>query len=275
MSPRGGTGPAWQPPEPGRAPGFLSPRLVPPPRFFLDATLTPGGTVRLPDAIAHHALRVLRLRDGGPIVLFDGRGGQYAASLRVEGDAALAKVEAFDPVERESPLRITLIQGLVATEKLDWIVEKATELGVERIMLATLHRSVVRLDSARMSRRLRHWSDVARAACCQCGRNRVPSVDFFDGFQSLLAAAPSDGPRLLLLPGAAQSLCSAVTGRQATLMVGPEGGFADGEIEQAGRAGFVGASLGPRVLRTETAGLAAIAALQAMGGDFADPRDQE
>jgi 16S rRNA (uracil1498-N3)-methyltransferase len=248
---------------------------VPPPRFFVDATLIPGRTVRLPDDVAHHALRVLRLADGGPVVLFDGRGGQYVASLRVQGGTALAQVEAFEAVERESPLRLTLIQALVAAEKLDWIVEKATELGIERILLAPMQRSVVRLDAARVVRRLQHWTDVVRAACCQCGRNRVPAVEFFPRFDAALAAAPEDGPRLLLQPAAARSVYAAVTGARATLMVGPEGGFADSEIEPAGRAGFVAASLGPRVLRTETAGLAAIAALQAMRGDFAGSTDQE
>ncbi len=240
-----------------------------PPRFFVDAPLAGGQTVALPADVAHHALRVLRLRHGAPMVLFDGRGGEYAASLRVEGDAALARVEAFAAIERESPLRLTLVQALVTAEKLDWIVEKAVELGVTRVLVVPTQRSVVRLDAARAARRIRHLNDVAVAACCQCGRNRVPSVEFVDGLDAALAAVPADAPRLLLIPGAARDLCAAAADDRAALMVGPEGGFTDDEIAQAGRAGFVAVSLGPRVLRTETAGLAAVAALQATCGDFA------
>jgi 16S rRNA (uracil1498-N3)-methyltransferase len=239
-----------------------------PPRFFVDAPLAAGSTVRLPAGVAHHALRVLRLPDGAPIVLFDGRGGEHRACLRVEGAAALARIEAFDPIERESPLRLTLVQALVAADKLDWIVEKAVELGVERILVVATQRSVVRLDAPRAARRSLHWTDVARAACCQCGRNRVPAVEFHAGFDSVPAALPAAAPRLLLLPAAAGNLCSAVAGRDAVLMVGPEGGLAEHEVAQAARAGFAGVGLGPRVLRTETAGLAAIAALQAAHGDL-------
>lgn len=240
------------------------------PRFFVDEPIAVGESLRLPADVAHHAARVLRLRDGAPIALFNGRGGEYPSALRVKGAAALAQVEAFDPVERESPLRLTLVQALVAADKLDWIVEKAVELGVDRILVAPMQRCVVRLEAARAARRVQHWVDVARAACCQCGRNRVPPVDFLGSFDAALSAVPAAGPRLLLLPTARQDLCSLLAGDGAVLMVGPEGGLADSEIVQAAQAGFVAARLGPRVLRTETAGLAALAALQATGGDMAD-----
>ena len=134
-------------------PGSFSHPEVSPPRFFVDAPLAVGESIRLPADVAHHAARVLRLRDGAPIVLFDGRGGEYPAALRVRGAAALAQVEAFDPTERESPLRLTLVQALVAADKLDWIVEKAVELGVERILVAPMERCVVRLEAARAARR--------------------------------------------------------------------------------------------------------------------------
>lgn len=239
------------------------------PRFFVDEPLAAGESIRLPAGIAHHAARVLRLRDGAPIVLFNGRGGEFPAILRVKGAAALAQVGAFDPVERESPLRLTLVQALVAADKLDWIVEKAVELGVDRIIVTPMQRSVVRLDAARAVRRVQHWAEVARAACCQCGRNRVPPVDFVGSFGAVLAVIEAAGQRLLLLPKASHELCSAVAGDRAVLLVGPEGGLADGEIAQAGQAGFVAVRLGPRILRTETAGPVALAALQATSGDLA------
>jgi 16S rRNA (uracil1498-N3)-methyltransferase len=255
--------------EPGPAPGSSFGADVSPPRFFVDAPLAAGGSVLLPAELAHHATRVLRLGDGAPIVLFNGHGGECAARLLTGGAAALAQVESFDPIERESPLRLTLLQALVAAEKLDWIVEKAVELGVARILVTATQRSVVRLDAARAARRIRHWAEVVRAACCQCGRNRVPPVEFHDRFASALAALPANEPRLLLLPTAERDLCPATAGERAVLAVGPEGGFADTEVAQAAREGFVAVRLGPRVLRTETAGLAALAALQAASGDLA------
>ncbi len=246
-----------------------------PPRFFVDTALAAGALLRLPADVTHHALRVLRLRDGASIVLFNGGGGEYPASLRLEGAAALARIDGYDAIERESPLRLTLMQALVAADKLDWIVEKAVELGVERILVAPMRRSVVRLDAARAARRTQHWADVARAACCQCGRNRVPTVEFIGGFEALLAAAPLEQPRLLLLPAARTCLPATLAGSRATLMVGPEGGLSETEVAQAGQAGFTAVRLGPRILRAETAGLAAMAALQAMSGDLAAAAGQE
>lgn len=246
-----------------------------PPRFFVDSALAAGALLRLPADVAHHALRVLRLRDGAPIALFNGGGGEYPASLRIEGAAALARIDGHEAIERESPLRLTLIQALVAADKLDWIIEKAVELGVERILVVPMQRSVVRLDAARAARRAQHWTDVVRAACCQCGRNRVPTVELIGSFEALLAVTPVGQPRLLLLPAARDCLPATVAGGRATLMVGPEGGLTEIEVGQAGRAGFAAVRLGPRILRAETAGLAAMAALQAMSGDLAAAAGQE
>jgi 16S rRNA (uracil1498-N3)-methyltransferase len=255
--------------EPGPAPGSFFGSDVSPPRFFVEAPFAAGGSIRLPERVAHHATRVLRLGDGAPIVLFDGRGGEWAARLQSGRAAAMALVEAFDPVERESPLRLTLLQALVAAEKLDWIVEKAVELGVARILVTATGRSVVRLEAARAARRLRHWADVACAACCQCGRNRIPPIEFHARFGAALDALPAGEPRLLLVPNADRDLFPASVGKGAVLAVGPEGGFADSELAQAMREGFVAVRLGPRVLRTETAALAALAALQTAAGDLA------
>lgn len=242
---------------------------MPRPRFFVDLPLAAGEVVRLPADIAHHAARVLRLRHGAPIVIFNGSGGEYAATLLLEGADALAKAEDFDAVERESPLALTLVQALVAADKLDWIVEKAVELGVARVLVAPMQRSVVHLDDARAARRLQHWRDVARAACCQSGRNTVPAVDYCPSFAAALESVPADQARLLLLPSAACAIPIAFPGRRAALVIGPEGGLDDVEVRQAELSGFIAAQLGPRILRTETAGIAALSALQALDGDLA------
>lgn len=239
-----------------------------PPRFFVDLPLHVDATLSLPAAVAHHAVRVLRLGDGAPVTLFNGRGGEYAARLRITGSETAAAIERFDPVERESPLALTLIQAMVASEKLDWIVEKAVELGAARIVVVPTQRSVIRLDAARTARRLQHWRDLARAACCQCGRNRVPAIEFFASLEAALREAPATGARLLLQPAAAAGLPAELPDRAAVLLVGAEGGLTDAEVAQATDAGFVATCLGPRILRTETAGIAALAALQARCGDL-------
>lgn len=239
------------------------------PRFFVDQPLVAGTTIRLPDEVAHHARRVLRLRRGDAIVLFNGRGGEYRGTLLGDVDAPAARIDAYDPVERESPVELTLVQALVAADKLDWIVEKAVELGAARIVVAASERSVVRLDGARAERRLRHWRALALAACAQCGRNRVPSVAYFASMPAALDAVGAVPSRWLLLPAAAQPLAAALPTGRAAVAVGPEGGFSDAEVRYAERLGFAPARLGPRILRTETAGIAALAALQALAGDLA------
>ncbi|MCA3214083.1 MAG: 16S rRNA (uracil(1498)-N(3))-methyltransferase, partial [Burkholderiales bacterium] len=164
---------------------------MPVPRFFVDRPLACGALLQLPDAVAHHAWRVLRLAPGAPVTLFDGRGGEYEATL---GDTrhAPVRVGSHRAVERESLLDLTLVQSLVATEKLDWIVEKATELGAARVLLLPAARSVVRLTGERLARRLDHLAGVARAACEQCGRNRVPAVQAVESFAAAAAAARAD-----------------------------------------------------------------------------------
>ncbi len=238
------------------------------PRFFVESALRVGATVELPDAVAHHAQHALRLRDGAAIVLFDGRGGEYAARL-VAGRRASAELLAFDPVERESPLAVTLIQSFAPNEKLDWIVQKTTELGAARIVLAPTERSVARLDAQRLARKRAHWREIAIAACCQCGRNRVPTIVEAATFAGALELAQDCELRLLLAPGAGKALARSTRARSVAIAIGPEGGFTEREIAVGERTGFVLAALGPRVLRTETAGCAALAALQAIAGDLA------
>lgn len=230
------------------------------PRFFVDQRLAVGMTIDLPAPVVHHAARVLRLPAGTVITLFNGTGGEYGARLALHGRSGYAVIESFEPVERESPLQVTLIQALVAADKLDWIVEKAVELGVGRVLLARCARDVVRLQGARLQRRLDHLREVIVSACCQCGRNRLPTIEAAESLQQALAAAPRPG--FLLVPDSSVATLHVGDARTASIAVGPEGGFSDDERRLAQALGFVEAQLGPRTLRTETAGLAALATLQ-------------
>jgi 16S rRNA (uracil1498-N3)-methyltransferase len=240
------------------------------PRFLVDADFAIGGETLLPRAVSHHALRVLRLRDGAAITLFTGRGGEYAARLQVDGEQAWAVVQGYEPIERESPLAVTLVQSWTATEKLEWIVEKAVELGVAALIVVPSARSLIRLDGERRERRLQRLNDIAVAACCQSGRNRVPAVSAAETLQSgLQRGLATGGLGLLLDPLSPQTMASAATGGlQFTLAIGPEGGFDDDERALAARSGYRTVALGPRILRTETAGVAALAAIQTLGGDL-------
>lgn len=239
---------------------------MPAPRIFIDGELAAGTRVTLPTAAAHHALRVLRLRDRAAITVFNGRGGEFGAVFATAPPSAC--IERFDPVERESPLRLALIQALVASEKLDWAVEKAVELGVARIVIAPAARSVVQLHGERQARRLARWREIAIAACCQSGRNRLPAIDLTTTLDAAFAAMGDFPQRFVLTPAVGQPL-SAARPSATCIAVGPEGGFDDDELQRAARLGFVAAHWGLRVLRTETAGLAALAALQTLHGDGA------
>ncbi|WP_126446508.1 16S rRNA (uracil(1498)-N(3))-methyltransferase [Sulfuricystis multivorans] len=241
------------------------------PRFHCPPPLAPGALVELPETVCHHALRVLRMRNGDRLILFDGNGGEWQATLKVgAGGTAQALLGEFDPIERESPLQVTLAQALPAGDKMDWIVEKCVELGVAAIQPLAAKRSVMRLSLERMARRVQHWNAIAAAACEQCGRNRVPIVaPVLDLHQYLATAQAQNACRLLLAPQGEDTLRSlARPTAPIVVMVGPEGGWDDGEIIAAQAAGFARVRLGPRVLRTETAGAALLAALQALWGDF-------
>jgi 16S rRNA (uracil1498-N3)-methyltransferase len=235
-----------------------------PPRFFCETPLDAGGRIELPAALAHHALRVLRLADGAPVVLFDGRGGQYPATLRVEGRRALAELGAHDAADSELRGRLVLIQGLASGDKMDWIVEKAVELGVAELRPVAAERSVLRLSGPRLDKRLDHWRAIARAASEQCGRNRLMVVQPPAPLAACLASA--DGPALFCHPEGPLDFRAALADVQdrLTLMVGPEGGWSPEELDLARRRGLTGARFGARVLRTETAGLALAAAATAL-----------
>jgi 16S rRNA (uracil1498-N3)-methyltransferase len=233
------------------------------PRFYCPQPLASGAIVDLPESVAHH-LHVVRMQPGAALTLFDGRGGQYAAQLADIGKKrASATVLAHEAVEAELPYAVTLAQGLPEGTKMDWIIEKAVELGVAAIEPLAAQRSVVRLSGERLEKRLAHWLGVIEAASEQCGRNRLAQLAPVAEFGRWLAA-PAAQPRILLSPRASESLAGWAqrTGPQPlTLMVGPEGGFTREEEDAALAAGALALSIGPRVLRTETAALAAVAML--------------
>lgn len=241
-------------------------------RLFVDVPLAPGDSLPLPPDAARHALRVLRLQAGDPVILFNGDGRQYPARLlAADPRAAGVHVEGAETPARESCLRVTLVQALARAEKMDWIIQKATELGATCILPVTSKRSEVRLDGARSKKRLDHWRAIAIAACEQCGRNVVPGIAVPEPLEACLAAHPraNGEARWMLHPGGTTRVRDTVpAATDVMLAVGPEGGFSDNDLATLRDAGFRELALGPRVLRTETAGLAAMAALQALHGDL-------
>ena len=203
------------------------------------------------------------------MILFDGRGGQYLAHIeRIERDRVMAVLASWDEIERESPLSITLVQALQAGEKMDFTIQKAVELGVRHIVPVESRRSVLRLAGERAAKRVAHWQGVVASACEQCGRNQVPLVAPLEKMENWLARPAPGAVRLMLAPDAEQTLVDLPPAKEVQLLIGAEGGLDPQEMIAARQAGFVGVRMGPRILRTETAGLAALAILQALWGDF-------
>lgn len=244
-------------------------------RVHVDAPLQTGALLPLPDGAAQHVSRVLRLGPGATLKLFNGSGGDYEATIEtVRRNEVAVRVGVHDGTESESPLRITLLQGLARGEKMDLILQKATELGVAGIVPVQMARSTVRLDARNAQAKQRHWQSVVISACEQCGRNTVPTVSPPRDLQQSLAVstahklmlAPDDGA-LGVVDWAATALVPTVPA-EISVLVGPEGGFDAAERAAALAAGFTNCRLGPRILRTETAGLAALAVLQSLAGDL-------
>jgi 16S rRNA (uracil1498-N3)-methyltransferase len=245
-----------------------SPRLAAT-RLYCDLALSPGAEVVLPEAAARHAVSVLRLQQGDMLTLFNGEGGEYRARLvAVSKRESRARLLEFHATELESPLRLTLALGISAGERMDYSLQKATELGVSAIAPLATERSVVKLAGERADKRLQHWQHVVIAACEQCGRNRVPAVAPVQTLYAYLAGVDKSQRLLLLSPQATTPLKRAAAAQAAVLLIGPEGGFAPAEHQAAATHGFEAVSLGPRVLRTETAPVAALAVLQALWGDL-------
>jgi len=239
-------------------------------RLFCPPPLALGAELMLPPQAAHHAVRVLRLRVGDALTLFDGQGAEYGAEIaRVAPRAVTVRLLERRAVERESPLGFTLVQGLIAAERMDYVVQKAVELGASAIVPVSTARSVTRLEGARAQRRLEHWQQVIVASCEQCGRNRLARIDAPCELRQWLLQPSEAALRLLLAPEAGLPLGTlGAPDGSVEILVGPEGGFEAEEQAQALEAGFQATRLGPRVLRTETAGPAALAALNALWGDW-------
>jgi 16S rRNA (uracil1498-N3)-methyltransferase len=236
------------------------------PRFHVPAPLAAGAKIELPREAAHHATRVLRLRVGESLTLFNGAGGEYTAAIASIGrDGTLVAVGEHQARERESPLAVTLVQGIAGADRMDFIIQKAVELGVAAIQPVLTSKSIVRLSKERGEARLAHWQRIVIAACEQCGRNRIPEV--FPALSLAQYSPPADAVKVTLSPLGATDLKGLVR-TPLVLAVGPEAGFDSAEEKLLAEKGFVAARLGPRILRTETAALAALAALNALRGDF-------
>src|SRR5258706_4972624 len=241
------------------------------PRLFVESELRAGAKLALAAPAADHAARVLRLRDGDAVTLFDGRGGEYEENITMPGRGhVVAEVGSRRDVEREPPLAVTLVQGVSSGEKMDFTIQKAVELGVAAIQPLLSEKSVVRLSAEREEKNHARWRRFAIAACEQCGRNRLPELREAMSVDVYCRTAGPASLRLLLSPEGARGLRNLQDklNGAVSLAVGPEAGFSDSEEALLQRAGFVAVRLGPRVLRTETAALAALAALNAIAGDF-------
>jgi 16S rRNA (uracil1498-N3)-methyltransferase len=239
-------------------------------RIHVPGPWAAGERLALGADAAVHLTRVLRLKSGAPLAVFDGQGREHAASIHaIAGTRVEVQLGEARATPAPSPLAVTLAQGISRAERMDYAIQKATELGVARIVPLLCERSVVRLDAAQAARKLEHWQGVAIAAAGQCGRADLPEILPAQRLAEHLAAIRgTPGMRLVLDPAAPRGLKDLPATRAVEILIGPEGGLADEEISLAGFAGFERVRLGPRVLRTETAAAAAIAALQTLQGDL-------
>jgi 16S rRNA (uracil1498-N3)-methyltransferase len=239
-------------------------------RVHVDAELHSGGQLTVAGSAGNHVARVLRLRVGDALTLFNGQGGEYTGAIEaIRRDSVLVSVLEHRAVDRESSFQLVLVQGISRGERMDWVIQKATELGVWRIVPVFTERSMVQLDDRQAARKVQHWRSIAIAACEQSGRNRVPQIAQPVGLYDLLEQPRPAGVALLLSPAATTRLADiAAAGPGATVLIGPEGGLAEVEQEAARRSGCTPVRLGPRVLRTETAAVCALTLLQQKFGDL-------
>lgn len=243
------------------------------PRIYLPGALVPDALVTLSTDAAHHVARVLRLPVGAAVCLFNGKGGEYQAVLHsINKSQVHAQILKYCPREPESPLKVTLAQGIPRGERMDYTLQKAAELGIAHITPLFSERCEVRLHGERLDKRIHHWQRILISACEQCGRTRIPRVSAPTTLQDWLPTSSLSRASLHLVldPHAPRSLahCTHPDDNNITILIGPEGGLSDTEITAAEDAGFMRIRVGPRILRTETAGLAMLAALQSMWGDL-------
>ena len=240
------------------------------PRFYVDFALSPDSVVELPDNVVRH-LNVLRVKNTEEIVLFNGNGKAYPALPEVlEKRRASVRILREEATDNESPLNITLVQAVSAAERMDFTLQKSVELGVAEIRPVISERCVVRLSGERAEKRVARWQEIVVSACEQSGRNIVPRVLPLTTYAQALRQLPQETAKLLMSLNRAQKLSDVrPQSGKVVFMVGPEGGWTEKEEQQAFDAGFQSVTLGKRVLRTETASLAAIAAMQTLWGDFA------
>lgn len=242
-------------------------------RLFCAGQLTVGAHIELPETPAHHARDVLRMVADDEVTLLNGLGGEYLARLTlVSRKSVQAEILSYSERDAEAPFPITVVQSLATGDKMDWIVEKSVELGAARVVPVVAERSVLRLNPERAVRRVAHWQAIARAACEQCGRNRLAEVAPVVTLDTWLAEVKAEmGLKLMLSPVADvvfRDIPAPAHGTTIHLLVGPEAGLSDAEEMRVRAAGFEGITLGPRVMRTETAALAALAAIHGRWGDF-------
>lgn len=238
------------------------------PRVYTDQPLAKGQTVALEEAPSRHLGKVLRMTAGREVMVFNGRGGEHLGRIvSVEKKAVTLELMDFDPQDRESPLDLELVIGVSRGDRMDWVLQKATELGVSRITPLFTERTEVKLKGERLEKKLGHWRQVIVSACEQCQRNRLPSLDTPTTLELWLASAPT-GRQFVLHHRDSKGLPAEEALTQVSLLVGPEGGLSDEEIEQARAGGCEPLTLGPRVLRTETAPVAAISLAQYLWGDW-------
>lgn len=240
------------------------------PRFYIADPLIPAALYSLPVTAAHHAARVLRLAVGDEVVLFNGSGNEWPATIQyIDKREVVVTVGETRMINRESPLTIILVQGISSGERMDYTLQKAVELGVTQIQPVACVRSVVKLTGERADKRREHWQNLVVAACEQCGRNVVPAVAAVQPLATWLAQPVAPRHGILFSPAAVDTLHSLARPQtDITILAGPEGGFSADEYRAALQAGFTPVRLGPRVLRTETAALAALSAMQVLWGDF-------
>jgi 16S rRNA (uracil1498-N3)-methyltransferase len=240
-------------------------------RLFSDVVLAVGNSVELRGDRARYVNRVLRLRPNDRVTLFDGSGAEFPAAISTSRrDSVVISIDQRVDLDRESAFKIRLLQGISRGERMDFAVQKATELGVARITPVLTEYTVVKLDAGRAQKKRAHWQGVCISACEQCGRNVLPVIDVATGLRDWMGENPEDGEaRIVLRPGGDASITDVVSGPGAvSVLVGPEGGLSDDEYELAAACGFRAVGFGPRILRTETAAVAVLAALQSLYGDL-------